>query len=69
MRLEITYKGFVAKITFSPTANAFSGEVLNSQHLITFQLFDLSHAKDFMQDAIERYLSCFSGSEAVLESA
>ncbi len=69
MRLEITYKGFVAKITFFPTANAFSGEVLNSEHLITFQLFDLSHAKSFMQDAVDRYLSCFSGSEEILESA
>lgn len=67
--MEITYKGFVAKITFSPAANSFSGEVLNSKHLITFQLFDLSHAKKFVQDAIDRYLSCFSDSEETLESA
>lgn len=54
--MEIEYKGFVAKIFFSPEVGAFCGEILNLEDVITFQVAFLEDAMQIMQEAIEHYL-------------
>ncbi len=54
--MELQYKGFIAKIFFSPEVGVFCGEVLNSDDVISFQVGDLQDAIYAMQQAIDHYL-------------
>jgi len=54
--VELQYKGFIARIFFSPDVGTFCGEVLNSIDLISFQVENLQEAIQVMQQAIDNYL-------------
>jgi len=59
--LEIRYKGFIAKIFFSADVGMFYGEVLNADHLITFQALNLDEAKQILYEVIDHYLLSTAG--------
>lgn len=63
--MELKYKGFIAKICFSPEVGSFYGEILNSDDLITFQAASLDEAKAMVGESIEHYLAYM----ALLEEA
>ena len=54
--MEKHYKGFSSKILFSSEANAFYGEVINTDTHIAFQAETIENIILAMQSAIDRYL-------------
>lgn len=63
--VEIEYKGYVAKILFSPETDSFRGEVLGGEDLIAFHLSDPKEALVVMQQVIESYLQQMAFNEGV----
>jgi predicted HicB family RNase H-like nuclease len=55
--VKTRYKGFVAKIFFSPDAGIFCGEILNSKDLIVFQAAGPLEIIELMHEAIDDYLA------------
>jgi predicted HicB family RNase H-like nuclease len=56
IQLEIQYKGFNAKVIFSPETDTFNGEVLNTNDLLAFQVSSPEDALSAMQDTVDCYL-------------
>lgn len=54
-KLEIQYRGLMAKILFSHEAASFYGEVLNSDILIAFHASSVLEAVEAMQTAVDQY--------------
>lgn len=61
--MELQYKGFIARIFFSPEVGAFCGEVINAKDLISFQVEDIQEAIQVMQQAIDNYLEYLFSAE------
>ena len=61
--VELQYKGFIARLCFSPEAGTFYGEVINARDLISFQVEDLQEAKQVMRQAIDNYLKYLAAEE------
>lgn len=58
------YKGYVAVVNFDEEAKIFSGEVINTKDVITFQGESVSELEKAFQDSIEDYLDfCKSRNE------
>jgi len=58
--LEIQYKGFNAKLIFSPETDTFSGEVLNTSELLAFQVSNPTDALSALQDTVDCYLKALA---------
>ncbi len=58
--MEVTYKGFVARICFSAETDSFFGEVENSIDVMVFHINNPGHAMEALQETVDRYLS-FTG--------
>lgn len=58
------YKGYVAVVNFDEEAKIFSGEVINTKDVITFQGESVSELEKAFQDSVEDYLEfCKSRNE------
>ncbi len=58
------YKGYVAVVNFDEEAKIFSGEVINTKDVITFQGESVSELEKAFQDSVEDYLDfCKSRNE------
>jgi predicted HicB family RNase H-like nuclease len=55
--LEIQYKGFSAKLIFSPETDTFNAEVLNVDDVLAFQVSHPVDAFSAMRETIECYLN------------
>lgn len=55
--MEIQYKGFSAKLIFSPETDTFNAEVLNLADVLAFQVSNPVDAFSAMQETIECYLN------------
>ena len=55
--MEIQYKGFSAKLIFSPETDTFNAEVLNVDDILAFQVSNPVDAFAAMQETIECYLN------------
>ncbi len=54
--MDIEYKGFIAKVSFSPDTDSFAGEVLNSTELLAFQVSNPAEASQALQMTVDSYL-------------
>src|SRR5690349_14335790 len=52
----MTYKGYEAVVEFDEEAGVFSGEVINTRDVITFQGRSVEELKRALQDSVEDYL-------------
>ena len=55
--MKTKYKGYMAKIFFSPDVGIFCGEILNSKDLIVFQAAGPLEIIELMHEAIDDYLT------------
>ena len=55
--MRTKYKGFVAKIFFSPDVGIFCGEILNAKDLIVFQAASPLAIIEIMHAVIDEYLA------------
>lgn len=53
----MTYKGYLAHITFDEQANLFHGEVINIRDVVTFQGQSVAELRQAFADSVEDYLS------------
>ena len=53
----MTYKGYLAHITFDEQANRFHGEVINIRDVVTFQGQSVDALRQALADSVEDYLS------------
>lgn len=61
----MTYKGYLAQITFDEQASIFHGEVINIRDVVTFQGQSVEELRQAYVDSIEDYLSfCAERGEA-----
>jgi predicted HicB family RNase H-like nuclease len=61
----MTYKGYLAHITFDAQANLFHGEVINIRDVVTFQGQSVDELRQALADSVEDYLSfCAERGEA-----
>ncbi len=51
------YKGYVAKIEYDEDAEIFSGMVINTRDIITFQGESVGELRKAFEDSVEDYLS------------
>ena len=51
------YKGYVAKIEYDEDAEIFSGMVINTKDIITFQGESVGELRKAFEDSVEDYLS------------
>jgi predicted HicB family RNase H-like nuclease len=59
------YKGYEAVITLDEAAGVFSGEVINTRDVITFQGASIQELKQAFEDSVEDYLEfCAERNEA-----
>ena len=60
----MTYKGYEAVVTFDEDAGVFTGEVINTRDVITFQGATVDDLKLAFEDSVEDYLDfCVSRNE------
>lgn len=52
----LTYKNYIAEITFDDEINTFHGEVINTRDVITFQGTSVNELKKAFKDSIDDYL-------------
>mgnify|MGYP001275767770 CR=1 FL=1 len=58
------YKGYVAVVNYDDEAKIFSGEVINTRDVITFQGESVSELEKAFQDSVDDYLEfCLSRNE------
>jgi predicted HicB family RNase H-like nuclease len=50
------YKGFEAIVNYDEEAKIFSGEVINTQDVITFQAESVSEVEKAFHDSVDDYL-------------
>ena len=50
------YKGYVAVVNYDDEAKIFSGEVINTRDVITFQGESVSELEKAFQDSVDDYL-------------
>jgi len=55
--MEISYKGFVARILYSADIGTFYGEILNAELLMVFQASTLQGCREAMHFTVDEYLS------------
>ena len=61
----MTYKGYEGVVTFDEEARLFSGEVINTRDVITFQGKSVEHLERAFRESIDDYLDfCKSRKEA-----
>lgn len=61
---EMTYKGYEAVVEFDEDADIFTGEVINTRDVITFQGTCVDDLKRAFEDSVEDYLEfCASRNE------
>src|SRR5215510_5276717 len=53
----MTYKGYLAHITFDAQANLFHGEVINIWDVVTFQEQSVDELRQAFADSVEDYLA------------
>lgn len=53
------YKGYVAVVNFDEEAKIFSGEVVNTRDVITFQGESVSELEKAFQDSVDDYLEFY----------
>lgn len=56
MRESMTYKGYEAVAEFDEDAGVFSGEVINTRDVITFQGSSVKELKKAFRDSVDDYL-------------
>ena len=60
----MTYKGYEAVVKFDEEAGTFTGEVVNTRDVITFQGTSVGELKQAFEDSVEDYLEfCASRNE------
>ena len=60
----MTYKGYEAIVQFDEDAGAFTGEVINTRDVITFQSKWVTELKRAFKDSVDDYLDfCASRNE------
>ena len=60
----MTYKGYEAVVELDEEANVFTGEVINTRDVITFQGNSVGELKQAFEDSVEDYLEfCASRGE------
>jgi predicted HicB family RNase H-like nuclease len=61
----MTYKGYLAQITFDEQADLFHGEVINIRDVVTFQGQSVRELRQAFADSVEDYLAfCAERGEA-----
>ena len=53
----MTYKGYLAQMTFDEQANLFHGEVVNIRDVMTFQGQSVDELRQAFADSVEDYLA------------
>ena len=66
--MEIEYKGFVAKISFSADTDSFFGEVENSSDVMVFHINNPGHALEALQETVDHYLAYTDPKKISLET-
>jgi predicted HicB family RNase H-like nuclease len=60
----MTYKGYEAVVEFDESAGIFTGEVINTRDVITFEGASVDHLRQAFEDSVEDYLEfCASRNE------
>lgn len=57
----LTYKGYVGNVEFDDENEIFTGEVINTKDVITFQSETAPGLKEAFIDSVEDYLEFCSG--------